>query len=103
MVKLQWKPPVSDGGTAITEYIIEMKGAAESLYVNVGTVGPILTGEVYGLKETHKYQFRVIAVNRVGPGAPSDCTPVHIARDRFRKFHHVDYYFSCHVLILYLI
>lgn len=86
MVKLQWRAPVSDGGTPITEYIMQMKGAAESLFVNAGTVGSVLTGEVFGLKDTHKYQFRVIAVNRVGPGAPSDATPVHVARDRFRKF-----------------
>lgn len=41
---------------------------------------------VPGLKEGNTYQFRVRAVNKAGPGEPSDATQPHVAKARFCKF-----------------
>lgn len=46
--------------------------------------GPDSTGAtVDGLKEGVQYEFRIRAVNKAGPGAPSDATKPIIAKSRF--------------------
>lgn len=47
--------------------------------------GDQLSGTVPGLKENSQYEFRVKAVNKAGPGEPSDVTKPIIAKCRFVK------------------
>lgn len=42
-------------------------------------------GTVPNLTEGEEYEFRVIAVNKGGPGEPSDASRPVIAKPRFRK------------------
>lgn len=44
-----------------------------------------LKGKVEGLKEGVQYEFRIRAVNKAGPGEPSDPTKPIIVKARFGK------------------
>ncbi|XP_053200690.1 twitchin-like isoform X3 [Panonychus citri] len=85
-VDLKWQAPEKDGGSPITDYIIEFKDKFSPEWA----VGPKVPGnkttcKVTGLKENMQYQFRVIAVNKAGPSEPSDPTKPHIVKARFVK------------------
>lgn len=43
-------------------------------------------GVVRNLNEGHEYQFRITAVNKAGPGEPSDPSKNIIAKPRYCKF-----------------
>lgn len=58
--------------------------------------GPVCTGTVPRLEEGNQYQFRVRAVNKAGPGEPSEATNPHTAKARWRKC-----YFDFNKLLLY--
>lgn len=49
--------------------------------------GDKLEGKVPGLTEGQELQFRVVAVNKAGPSAPSDATKSHKVKHKNRKFH----------------
>ena len=90
--KMKWEPPESDGGAAITHYVIEMMEKTlgswqtgdsvlvENLeHVNNGMLGGVCHGLVEGLA----YTFRVKAVNKGGPSLPSlPSQPEIIAKNR---------------------
>ncbi|MCV0367244.1 MAG: fibronectin type III domain-containing protein [Nitrosopumilus sp.] len=72
---LAWDMPNSDGGSVITDYIIEYSRDAlnwNTYYDNVGiSTNSILTGLV-----GESYYFRVYAVNAIGTSLPSDLVKV---------------------------
>jgi len=71
--KLSWKAPTSDGGSPITNYIVEMKkkGDVKWSRVNIKETVTDTVFTVPGLKEDAEYQFRITAENKAGPGSPS--------------------------------
>lgn len=83
---LKWSKPDSDGGAPITGYVIEYKDKFSKEWVKGKEVGPDdLKATVDGLKEGNQYEFRVRAINKAGPGEPSDPTKAIIAKCRFVK------------------
>ena len=64
-VKVTWKAPSSNGGSAITHYVIK-SSAGKSV-----TVGNVTSDTVTGLTNGTAYTFTVAATNAVGTGAAS--------------------------------
>lgn len=86
-VTLKWDRPESDGGRPITHYLIEMKDKFSPDWTQVAkTDSPVCEGKVEGLKEKMVYQFRVRAVNKAGPSAPSEPTDNHLCKHKNRKY-----------------
>ncbi|XP_047491377.1 twitchin-like isoform X5 [Penaeus chinensis] len=82
-VDLEWKKPETDGGSPISSYIIEKRDRYNPLWDKCATVeGDACRAHVPGLMEGNVYEFRVIAVNKAGPGDPSEPTKPHVARPK---------------------
>ncbi len=71
-VAVTWAPPVSNGGSAVTDYTIEYKiSSATNWNVLVDAISTARAATVTGLVNGTQYSFRVSAVNAVGVSAPS--------------------------------
>lgn len=77
-VKLRWEPPLADGGSEITNYIIEKRETSRANWalVTSNIHGHITDCSVEKLIEGHEYQFRVSAENQYGVGDPIMTDPV---------------------------
>ena len=71
-VTLTWKPPASDGGSPIKNYIVDKKDARKTSWNKVTTVDAKspLSCVASKLLEDTPYIFRVIAVNDEGQSPP---------------------------------
>jgi hypothetical protein len=69
-VKLSWRPPDDDGGSYITNYIIEKLDPDTGKWTKAGT-SRFAHGTVENLQPKKQYQFRVLAENVFGAGEPS--------------------------------
>lgn len=74
-VSLSYKPPESDGGSEIFNYVIEyrLEGGLKWVRANMENV-PALKYTVKGLMKDTIYEFRISAENRAGVGPASDPT-----------------------------
>ena len=71
-ITLQWEMPRNDGGSPLTEYLLEMrdkKGKSDWTQVQIL---PVITTSfrVTKLNENNYYNFRIKAGNTVGHGEP---------------------------------
>lgn len=76
-VAVGWTVPASDGGSAITGYLLEWSADGGQTWTSRQAAGT--TDTVTGLVNGTQYQFRVRAENAAGPSAPSglaSATPV---------------------------
>ncbi|OTF74282.1 hypothetical protein BLA29_005203, partial [Euroglyphus maynei] len=70
-VDLKWEPPKKDGGSPILKYIVEKKEKNALQWEKATEVpGSQLEAKVTDLIERQEMQFRVVAVNKAGPGEP---------------------------------
>uniref|UniRef100_A0ABL0EK17 Titin n=1 Tax=Rhodnius prolixus TaxID=13249 RepID=A0ABL0EK17_RHOPR len=71
-VTLQWEPPLSNGGSELTGYVIEKQPTATSKWTKVVTLDPNVTYySVENLKEKSEFYFRVFAENVIGLSFPT--------------------------------
>ena len=72
-ITLAWESPASDGGSALTSYVIEKKDTKRAEYVFVGNVdATTLQHTVTRLFEGCDYMFRVFAENPAGLSQPCE-------------------------------
>jgi hypothetical protein len=72
-VRLSWLLPASNGGSAITDYIIQRSPNGTSSWVTINDgVRTTTTHTVTGLANGTRYYFRVFARNAAGTGAASN-------------------------------
>ena len=66
-VTLEWTEPLSDGGSSVNAYIVEMKGPEDSDFNKIGKVDSekcsYTAAQLVGGSE---YEFRVLAENEAG-------------------------------------
>lgn len=70
-VSLSWSAPASNGGSAITDYIVEYQPRGGSWTTFNDGVGTTASAIVTGLTANQIYNFRVSAANIAGTGSPS--------------------------------
>lgn len=76
-VKLSWQPPMKDGGTPLTGYVIEQHDARRTQWTKAGSVDKDTTSFTASrLLEDNEYVFRVIAVNAEGESQPLESKDV---------------------------
>jgi len=73
-VRMEWSPPRSDGGSAVTKYEV-FRGRSRTILDVMGETGPtILHFDITNLSMGDEIFVSVRAINRIGPGAR--CDPV---------------------------
>lgn len=82
---LLWDRPKDDGGSPIKHYTVEKNDAAKDTWEEVCTTED-LEIDVTGLKEGHRYQFQVKAVNAQGVSDPLVADGEIIAKDPWGKW-----------------
>jgi hypothetical protein len=79
-VALSWSPPATDGGSVITDYVVQDAVSGTGAWQTVVDGGSAATtATVTGLTGGTSYDFRVAAVNAIGQGpfsATSTATPI---------------------------
>lgn len=85
-IDLKWTPPASDGGSPLTGYVVEVKDKLGNWEKCMDVPPSQTTASVPDLVQGQAYEFRVRAVNKAGPGEPSDATPPTVAKPRRCKF-----------------
>ena len=72
-VLLSWKPPLNDGGSAVTQYIVEKLEPPMTKWIRCCTTR-FSHCSVENLSPTKQYQFRVTAENLNGRSDPCEPT-----------------------------
>ncbi|RXN36975.1 hypothetical protein ROHU_002464 [Labeo rohita] len=71
-VSISWEPPEYTGGCQVKHYIVEKRDTTETTWQVVAGSVARTSLKITKLKTGAEYQFRVIAENRYGKGAPLD-------------------------------
>jgi titin len=82
---LAWKPPKNDGGSPISNYIIEKFDTKKGDWQKVSSFCRVPYYEVTGLNEGSEYKFRVSAENAYGQSQPLESEKPIIAKNPFSR------------------
>ncbi|KHJ84916.1 fibronectin type III domain protein, partial [Oesophagostomum dentatum] len=80
---LSWNPPADDGGSEITNYVVEKRDTKTNTWVPVSAFVTGTKVTVPKLVEGHEYEFRVMAENAFGRSDPLNTTEPVLAKDPF--------------------
>lgn len=81
--RLSWKPPQDDGGSRVTNYVIEKQAAGRAAWTKVSTYVRSTTYDVVNLDEGSVLKFRVSAENQHGVGPPLEGSQAVTIKDPF--------------------
>lgn len=104
---LKWQTPSSDGGSPITNYVVEKRDVRRKAWQTVDTTIKELKYTVTPLNEGSLYVFRVAAENAVGTSEFCELGDAVLAKDTFSKFSNLSYELlinfccSCSLIISY--
>lgn len=73
---LAWNPPRDDGGSPITNYIVECRLMDKEEWVKLSATVKHTTFKACKLLALKEYVFRVSAENQYGIGVPTEHTPI---------------------------
>lgn len=79
---LAWNPPRDDGGSKVTNYIVERRATDSEIWYKLSSTVKQTNYKATKLVTFKEYIFRVYAENQFGIGPPSEHTPI-IARYSF--------------------
>lgn len=71
-VSISWEPPLVDGGSKISHYIVEKREEARKAFTSVCSNCVRTSYKIDNLQEGCFYYFRVLAVNEFGTGVPAE-------------------------------
>ncbi|XP_075679359.1 titin-like isoform X2 [Dermatophagoides pteronyssinus] len=82
-LRIVWKPPLSNGGLELTNYIIERKLTFENTWIREAIVNPDqLSYTIQNLSSKYEYNIRVLAENALGQSDPLESEyPVQLCKD----------------------
>ena len=94
-ISLTWKPPINDGGSSITNYVLELRPEGAFKWSKV-TESAITDTKftAKGLKEDQQYEFHVAAENRAGIGPFSDPSPLIKPKEPIGNTHRISYTYN---------
>ncbi|KAL3098134.1 hypothetical protein niasHS_001970 [Heterodera schachtii] len=79
---LSWQPPEDDGGSEVTNYVVECRDVGSQVWLPVNNVVGT-NSTVPNLQEGHEYQFRVCAWNAFGCSDPLNTDSDVLAMDPY--------------------
>uniref|UniRef100_A0A3B1K6M6 Titin n=1 Tax=Astyanax mexicanus TaxID=7994 RepID=A0A3B1K6M6_ASTMX len=85
-VSLKWLPPVYDGGSPITNYVVLKRETTTANWVEVSSAVARCTIKIMKLNTGVEYQFRIRAENRFGISEHIDSPPVTVNLP-YSKYH----------------
>lgn len=81
---LSWKAPVWDGGSNITNYLVEKREHPMQTWIRVGTTR-FNTMAITNLVSGHQYEFKIYAENVYGRSDPSETSTLITTKDSPKK------------------
>lgn len=84
--KLNWFYPEDDGGSAVTNFIIQKREAEHKAWTPVSCTITRHAAVVRGLVDGKAYFFRIAAENMIGIGPFTETTSEITIKDRFSEY-----------------
>lgn len=85
-LQLSWKAPVWDGGSDITNYLVEKREPGLETWIRVGNTR-FTAMAITGLAQARQYEFRIFAENIYGRSDPSEISTLITTKGQPKREH----------------